>query len=178
MLIAVACLSFVFLAALTVFLHRRFTAVSRDFVFDGEWLSNFTAERYRPLRRLLDEGDVRFLRAEPGFRRELELRLRKSRVGVFRSYIRRLGRDFEKLQAMGKLIVIYRGGNDQLREQLFQQKLAFTQSLIQIHLRLALYQLGGPRFDVSPLLKPVERLTEALQLLPGNAEATAPSPGL
>ena len=46
-----------------------------------EWLAELSPDRYRPMSRLLDNRDIRFLREQQGFRPEMEKRLRTQRRG-------------------------------------------------------------------------------------------------
>ena len=63
---------------------------------DPEWLKNFSVSSYRPMERLLDEGDIRFLTEHPGYEPGMENRLRADRRRIFRLYLKNLGRDFAR----------------------------------------------------------------------------------
>ena len=83
-------------AAIAWWFHRSLTAASRPTATAG-FLNTFSAERYRPMGLLLDEGEFRFLAGLPGYSKDLGRRFRRERVRIFRGYFARLKRDFHRL---------------------------------------------------------------------------------
>src|SRR6266550_5377783 len=68
-----------------VFLYRTLlTRPSPDFSVDR--YPTFSPETYRPMMRLLQEKDFRFLAAQPGFSPQLSRRFRAARRQIFRGY--------------------------------------------------------------------------------------------
>ena len=53
--------------------------------------------KYRPMERLLQEEDFRFLSSQPGFSARLGRRFRSQRRRVFRAYLRSLSMDFGRV---------------------------------------------------------------------------------
>ena len=49
----------------------------------AEWIDELSIERYRPMMRLLDSGDIEFLRAQPGFTPKMVTKLRAQRCQIF-----------------------------------------------------------------------------------------------
>jgi hypothetical protein len=137
---------------------------SRGSVFPAaEWAGEFPADRYRPLLRLLDDGDVRFLRAQQGFRPEMEKRLREQRVRVVRNYLRMMEADFRRV-CHGLRRVAPGPGCDPLRLGwiLMQQQAAFERELIRVRCGLALYRRGMARVDVAGLMNVFDGMRMAL----------------
>jgi hypothetical protein len=108
-----------------------------------EWLAELTTQRYRPMCRLLDEGDWRFLRGQRGFRPEIEKGLRRQRILLFRAYLRTLEGDFHRL--CGAL-------DDALPDVAAQRRAIFAWRMTLVRVRLKLYEWGVGQADASPLV--------------------------
>ena len=59
----------------------------------AEWIDELSVDGYQPMMRLLENDDIRLLRAQPGFTRQMAAKLRRERCRVFRSYLRCLNSD-------------------------------------------------------------------------------------
>ena len=71
---------------------------------DPDWLGSFSVATYRPMERLLSEDDIRFLKSQPGYEPNMEKVLRSDRRKIFRTYLRSLGRDFNRLHLALRLV--------------------------------------------------------------------------
>ena len=110
-----------------------------------EWLAELSPDRYRPMSRLLDNRDIRFLREQQGFRPEMEKRLRTQRVLVFREYLRMLEADFQRLSS-GRM----------------RWQAVFAWRLLEVKFQVTLYQYRLAEVDVEPLMSVFEGLREEL----------------
>src|SRR4051812_29743302 len=83
--------------ALAILLVRKVGFGSESLPVTTEWLGDRSDDRYRPMLRLLDEADFRFLRVQKGFNPGMERKLRTQRVKVFRAYLKMLETDFKRV---------------------------------------------------------------------------------
>src|SRR5215475_12636455 len=72
----------------------------------AEWIDELSVQRYLPMLRLLESGDVEFIRAQPGYSRRMEWRLRAQRCQIFRGYLRCLNLDFRRICMALKLLMV------------------------------------------------------------------------
>jgi len=120
----------------------------------AEWINELSTDRYRPLSRLLDLTDIEFLRGQPGFRPEIESRLRVQRCQIFRGYLRCLNQDFQRVTTALKIVMAQSQlDRPDLAAALIHQQVQFALGMQVVRGRLFLYQLGIGRVDVSCLLR-------------------------
>jgi hypothetical protein len=132
-----------------------------------------TLDRYRPMARLLDSEDLRFLASRPGYRREVGARLRDSRRRVFRMYLAELSADFHRLHAAARRMAAEAPEQHaDLIPLLMRQQIAFWRALVGIEVRLALSWAGLAPADARGLLDIVEQLQRTLAVA-APASATA-----
>lgn len=111
-------------------------------------------ERYRPMLRLLEQGDLAFLRSQPGFEPAMARRLRRQRSYIFKNYLRNLAADFQRTCTALKLVMLHsRNDRPDLAGVLMRAQTAFAWGLIEVQFRLALYRLGLASVDVTGLVK-------------------------
>jgi len=141
----------------------------------AEALPENLLDRYRPMARLLDSADLRFLASRPGYRREVESRLRESRRRIFRMYLAELSADFQRLHAAARRLVAEAPEQHaDLVPLLMRQQIAFWRSLLEIEVRLALTWAGFAPANANRLLEIVEQLQRALAMAaPAQASSTA-----
>lgn len=128
----------------------------------------FQASAYRPMGRLLAEDDFAFLRLQPGYRPELEARLRTERRAIFRKYLRNLRRDFRALQAAVRdLILASPEDQSALVAELARQKLRFEFGVARVQVRLALHatHLGGAQPEIGHLIEAAQGMSALLRTL-------------
>lgn len=155
---------------LAVLFHRIHSSRGR-FEVDAGWWKEFDPSRYTPVARLLDEDDLQYLRSLDGYDRRLEKDLRRRRTQIFNAYLGEMVQDFERLQVLGKLMVMA-GGSPLLREQLFLQKLAFSRALIVVRCQVFAFRLGIGRVDARGLVESFRTAASAMQAtLPAAAAA-------
>src|ERR1700682_5699393 len=119
-----------------------------------DWINELSAERYRPMLRLLDYGDFVFLRSQPGCTPALLVGLRRARVRVFRAYLRELTGDFTGTCAAIKLLIVQSVcERPELAASLVRSHVAFAVGMIAVHARLALFARGLGTVNVTNLVK-------------------------
>ena len=169
---AIAC--GVIIAAILTAFHKISVAGSR-LPITAEWIDELSAERYRPMLRLLDGQDLQFLSGQPGFTPRMASRLRAQRCQVFRGYLRCLASDFGKVCAALKLIMLQsRRDRPDLAAVLVRSQLLFAIGLITVQCRLAFFQAGLGSVDVVGLVRLFDSMRLELRtLVPATMGASA-----
>ena len=149
------------LSSCVLYLVRRLGADTRMLPVTTEWLSELSADRYRPMMRLLEDTDFQFLRAQKGYTREMGKRLRLQRAEAFRGYLQLLESDFNRVAAALQLILTQSNHDlPELAGGLFHRRLTFVCRVIEVQLRLALFRYGWDGVDGAELI----RLFDGLRL--------------
>jgi hypothetical protein len=126
---------------------------------DPEWIANFSVARYRPMLRLLDEADYKFLASQPGYSKKYISRLRSERRAIFRAYLRNLVRDFHRLHMAARMVLIYAPQDrPELAMTLVRQRLTFTAAILSIECRLLLHTFGVGTVDVRSLIGALDNM--------------------
>jgi hypothetical protein len=162
-------------AAIAWWFHRSLTAASRPTATAG-FLNTFSAERYRPMGLLLDEGEFRFLAGLPGYSKDLGRRFRRERVRIFRGYFARLKRDFHRLHEASRLALVLASGDQAgLAGVLLRQRWAFTCACFAVEWRLLRYQAGLAAMECPQVVEMLEdmRAQLATMALPAPAASEA-----
>ena len=116
------------------------------------------------MERLLSEEDFRFLRTQAGYDPAVEKELRTQRRKVFRSYLRTLGQDFNRLHLALRLVVLHSPEDrPDLAAALIRQRLMFFVGLGSAHVRLTLHVLGVGTVDVRGLVSTLDTMRLDLQ---------------
>ena len=125
-------------------------------------LPSISAERYRPMLRLLGDEDLHFVSANSTLQRTLRARRRK----LFRSYLRCLARDYSVLLA-GVRAVIVQAGVDRpdLVRALTKNRILFAITMGKVEFRLALHAIGIGKVDISGLVDTLEALHAQVSIL-------------
>src|SRR3954465_11639855 len=95
----------VLIAAVAV-LVRSLGSAGQCLPLTAEWIDELSIERYRPMMRLLDGGDLGFLKSQPGFTPRMAVKLRIQRCQIFRGYLRCLNGDFQRVCAAIKVLML------------------------------------------------------------------------
>jgi hypothetical protein len=125
----------------------------------GEVVQEYSAERYRPLFRLLDESDSDFIRAGlPEQSRKLR-RFRAGRRSLFRVYLRDLGADHSRIVgAIRQLLVDSQVDRPDLAIALYRCQFMFRLAMASIEFKLLCHAMGIGTVDVRSLVVAVEGL--------------------
>jgi hypothetical protein len=121
-----------------------------------------SAERYRPMLRLLSDEDLNFVAANNALHRTLKSGRRK----LFRSYLRCLTRDYGCLLA-GIRSAMAGSGVDRpdLARALAKNRALFALAVYKVEVRLALHSLGVGKVDISGLVEAFEGLRAQVTVL-------------
>src|ERR1017187_6061293 len=107
----------------------------------AEWIDELSIERYRPMMRLLDGGDLAFLRSQPGYTPRMATRLRTQRCLIFRGYLRCLNADFGRVCAAVKVLMLQsRHDRPDLAAALVRYQVTFACGILMVQFRLFLYR--------------------------------------
>ncbi len=158
-----------------LFLVRRVVAAPADLPLNAEWIDELSIERYRPMMRLLDDRDVEFLRAQPGFTPRMEARLRQQRTRIFRGYLRSLSGDFRRVCTAVKVLMLQsRRDRPDLAAALVRAQAAFAAGMALVEVRLFFYRWGLCRVEVGSLMRVFDAMRLELRALaPAAAGAAA-----
>jgi hypothetical protein len=166
MTLLVAVVAF-FAAALgvTLFLVFRLASARPSLPVNLEWLEELSTDRYRPMMRLLDSDDLEFLKSTPGFQPEMVSQMRKERCQIFRSYLKCLESDFQRVCCAVKILMMQADQDrPDLASLLLRSQMAFGWGVLAIQFRATLYSYGVGTVDVKALLKQFD----AMRLELGN----------
>ena len=152
--LAISIVTFLALAIALFVLVRRMAFNGSSLPLTAEWIDELSIERYRPMMRLLDGGDLEFLRSQPGFTPRMATKLRIQRCQIFRGYLRCLNGDFQRVCAAIKILMLQsRLDRPDLAGVLVQQQLMFACEMGLVYFRLFLYRWGLCGVDVTSLVK-------------------------
>lgn len=152
------------IATATFLLLRSFFAGSRR---DDEHspVMELCWRDYRPLHRLLDPADFKFLRSR-GVSEQKINKLRTERRKIYRSCLRSLVYDFNVVhQSVNMILVQSRVDRPELATVLAKQKLTFYRNLLIVEFRLALNACGLEQMPTIDLFQPLEVLQSHLSQL-------------
>jgi hypothetical protein len=125
----------------------------------ADWIDDLSAERYRPMMRLLDDGDFEFLRSQPGVTSKLIATVREQRCRIFRAYLRALNADFNRVCLAIKLLIADSGQDrPDLARVLLEYQARFALGMFRIQVRVAMFAWGWGRVDVSGLVSQFDGL--------------------
>jgi hypothetical protein len=152
-------------AGVLAYLVRK-VAFAGELPVTSQWIEDLSLDRYRPMLRMLDGGDIEFLRSQPGFTPSMATKLRAQRTQIFRGYLKSLETDFARVCSAIKLIMV-QCNNDrpELAETLIRQQITFACSMLGVRARLLLYSWGVCGVDVTQLVKLFDSMRLELRTL-------------
>lgn len=164
--LGISIVTFLGLAIALFLLVRKMTFNGSSLPLNAEWIDELSVERYRPMMRLLDGGDLEFLQSQPGFTPRMAAKLRVQRCQIFRGYLRCLNGDFQRVCAAIKILMLQsREDRPDLAGLLVQQQMRFACEMGLVHCRLLLYRWGVCGVDVSRLVRNFDRMRVELRSL-------------
>ena len=135
-------------------LLRTIVRTGNNLPLNSDWIEELSAERYRPMLRMLDSGDIEFLRSQPGFTPQMGAKLRHQRAEMFKGYLRSLESDFSRVCSALKLVMLHSNQDrPELANELVRQQFQFAVGLMNVRCQLFLYRWGLCHVDASSLLK-------------------------
>jgi hypothetical protein len=162
--------------AVCILVYRRIAAVRcRAAPVPLDWTPELSVDRYRPMFRLLQDDDIRFLRAQPGGTPALVKRLRRQRYQVFRGYLSGLQRDFHlACRALIQLALQSQTDGRDIILALVISQMKFSIGVYRVRCRLVLYRWNIGQEPVANLVNLFEGLQlELLALTPASEIAQA-----
>jgi hypothetical protein len=163
------------LAAAAIFVFHRLFARPRSLPISVDWINDLSASRYRPMERLLDGEDYRFLASQLGYDKKMLRRMRSERRRLFRAYLANLRSDFQLASRALRLLMTYstRDRAD-LARNLYKQQMLFTLGMLRLQWSLALHACGIGSVNAKGLLHITEYVrTELRQLIPVESPVAA-----
>jgi len=160
---------------LILFAVYRLASASPNLPEDlDQWLEDVTIDRYRPMLRLLDGDELRFVASMPGFTPAMISRLRQERCLIFRGYLRYLETDFRRVCRVIKLLMV-QANHDRpdLARVLLRSQIAFAWGLTAVRVHVMFYRWGLGDVDVRALLKQFEKMRMELGGLTPAVSASA-----
>ena len=152
--VTISIATFLALAGALFLLVRKMASSGSSLPVTAEWIDELSTERYRPMMRLLDGGDLEFLRSQPGFNPRMAAKLRIQRCQIFRGYLRCLNGDFQRVCAAIKILMLQsRHDRPDLATVLIQHQVMFACGMVLVQFRLFLYRWGLSGVDVTSLVK-------------------------
>ena len=169
--LAGACVICFLLGAAFFAILRRLASPDTTLPLTPEWISDLSADRYRPMLRLLDEEELRSMATHPGFDKSRLSRMRAERCGLFRGYLRSMKMDFSRIcMAIELLMVQSQHDRPDLAATLLQQKARFTIAMIEVYFRLVLFRCGCGSVPADLLVNVFDSMrVELRQLMPASA---------
>jgi hypothetical protein len=129
---------------------------------------SFDPNSYAPMRRLLLDEDLIFLKSQRGFQSGMDSRLRSERRSIFRLYLRRLDKDFRSLHLqLHQLILSAPEDQSVLLRELFRQNTEFRMRMLRVEFDLLLHSLhlSGVPAGATRLIEAAERLSLMKKML-------------
>ncbi len=154
-----------------ILLIRHFMVAGSRLPVTAEWIDELSAERYRPMMRLLDSREIEFLRAQPGFTPTMAARFRAERCRIFLGYLRCLTADFGRVCTALKLVMVQsRHDRADLASTLLGNEARFAVLAAVVKCRVLLYRWGLCSVDVRELVRLFDTLRIELRtLVPAGA---------
>jgi hypothetical protein len=153
------------IALALVLLYRKLSSQSDSEVALDQCLV-LSLEKYRPMERLLQEQDFRFLATQPGFSPQLGRRFRTERRRIFRGYLRNLKKDFGRVSLAFRILIVHSvEDRGDLAASLVRLRLMFAIGMLAVEGRLLLHAAGLGTVDVSGLVASLETMQGQMRLM-------------
>jgi hypothetical protein len=121
-----------------------------------------SADRYRPMLRLLCDGDMAFVSVDV----KLQKQLRARRRDLFRGYLRCLIRDYAHLLAGVREAMVHSDvDRPDLARALAKNRVFFALAICKVEFHLALHATGAVSVDISALVNALETLRAQVEVL-------------
>jgi hypothetical protein len=161
-------------AGVLAYLVRK-VAFAGELPVTSQWIEDLSLDRYRPMLRMLEGGDIEFLRSQPGSTPSMTRKLRAQRTQIFRGYLKSLESDFARVCSAIKLIMRqWKHDRSELAETLIRQQITFACSMLGVRVRLLLYSWGIGGVDVTQLVKLFDSMrVELRSLVPTSSSIAA-----
>jgi hypothetical protein len=153
-IVAASVLAFLVIGSALAFVLRKILRQNVVLQPTSSWIDELSVELYRPMMRLLDNGDFDFIRSGLGFTARDLSQLRRDRCRIFREYLRLLHSDFHRVCFAIKLLMVQsQEDRPDLAAFLLRSQLAFAVGMARVQWRLLMFRFGLGNVDVASLLK-------------------------
>jgi hypothetical protein len=147
---------------------------ARRVLRNGTPAGEFTPDRYEPMVRLLENGDLEFLRRSTCPRSGMVARWDRSRRRVFRLYLKDMADDFHCLHAEARALVAESPEQySDLVGVLMRQQVVFWRAMAAVRIRFALSGFGICAADVRRLIGAIEAMHLEIERSVDLASASA-----
>ncbi len=162
-----------FIGVALCLLLRKMALRTHHIECDPAWLEDFSITKYRPMLRLLAEDDYDFLASQAGYQGKIASELRAERRKVFRSYLRSLVRDFNRMHQLGRMMAAHAAQDrSEFTKQLLKQRVTFTMAVAAVRVRLMLHTVGIGVVDVRNLIGSLDHMRSNVEpLMPETSSA-------
>jgi hypothetical protein len=124
------------------------------------------AAKYKPMERLLNEGDFQLVASYPTLSPSVGRRLRVERRRIFRAYLRSLRRDFGRIYTACRILILYsEADRPDLTMALLKLRAQFAWGMLLAEWRLALHMLGIGTVDIRGLIGGLDALHQQFNAL-------------
>jgi len=172
LLISAGCLVLLVVAFFLLFVRLTSRRRMNSYAADLEEL--FLPARYRAMERVLDEADQNFLCSHPRCDARMEKSFRKTRIGIFRGYLRQLDADFSRIcKAITLLMVTSKIDRPDLAGLLLKQKFFFAFGLLSLEFKLIFFGLGWSKVDGRNLIQSLDTMRACLESFAAIAQPAA-----
>lgn len=141
------------LAILAVVLHRRLRAPA-SLPVTAAWIDDLSVDRYQPMRRLLGDEDLHFLRGHRQISAKQAAEFRLQRARIFQSYLDCLHSDFARVCLALKVVMVQsRYDRPELAALLIRSQRVFLLNMAMVRAQVLLYRWGLGTVEVGSLLR-------------------------
>jgi hypothetical protein len=125
-----------------------------------DWLDGFSVSAYQPMQILFCDDDFAFISRQPGFDFTLYKKFRRDRLRIFRQYMNRLIRDYNRLHEAGRMMVAATSEDQsELMGRLIRLKMKFSVAVLQAEVNYLLCCVGFRTLAARALLARLEELS-------------------
>jgi hypothetical protein len=175
LLVAASILACILTGAGLVMLVRKISSPAVDLPPTPDWIGELSVDRYRPMLRMIDADEFRFLAAQPGVTPEAAAQMRRQRCQIFRGYLRSLSTDFNRICTAIKILMLHANTDrPDLAQVLLRSQFTFAFGLALVHVRLAMFSVGIGTVSIESLIEPLRNMQLELRtLMPATMAAAA-----
>lgn len=130
--------------------------------------------RLRPALRLFSEADFEYMARQPGYRPEIARQLRAERAKIFATYLKQMGREFERLHHSLRMLTLEAAADrPEISRALLEQQVLFSLYMAKARMRLALFRLGVKPVETQGLVDMLDRMQVQVNQLSQAATASS-----
>jgi len=129
----------------------------------AEWLEGFSVAAYYPMEELLNDEDFKFLSRQPGFDLSLYKKLRRDRLHIFKQYLNRAIRDFNRLHTAVRTLLPYVPQDcSDVATRLIWLRIRFSYAVLKAQFSYHLCLIGFHSLAVRSLIGQLDEMNQQL----------------